>query len=76
MLKSARTEPSFYYQLMPVAVWLKSLLRHIPDKGEPLVRYCCWYGNQARGIRRLLADPEVGVSGNPEFEETHADSEF
>jgi hypothetical protein len=30
------------YQLMPGAAWLKLLLRHIPDKGEHLVRYCGW----------------------------------
>jgi hypothetical protein len=44
------------YQLMPGAEWLKLLIRHIPDKGEYLVRYYGWYSSRCRGERRRMLE--------------------
>jgi len=44
------------YQLMPGAEWLKLLIRHIPDKGEHLVRYYGWYSSRCRGERRRMLE--------------------
>ena len=40
------------HQLMLGAEWLKLLIRHIPDRGEHLVRYYGWYSSRCRGERR------------------------
>jgi hypothetical protein len=47
------------YQLMPGAEWLKLLIRHIPDKGEHLVRYYGWYSNRCRGERRRMLEASM-----------------
>jgi hypothetical protein len=39
------------FQVMPGAQWLESLLRHVPDRYEHLVRYVGWYSNRACGQR-------------------------
>ena len=45
---------------MPGAEWLKLLIRHIPDKGERLVRYYGWYSSRCRGERRrMLEESEI-----------------
>ncbi len=44
------------FQIMPGAEWLKLLLRHIPDKGEHLVRYYGWYSSRSRGERRKASE--------------------
>ncbi|SCZ68402.1 Putative transposase [Thiohalomonas denitrificans] len=46
------------FQLLPGAEWLKLLLRHVPDKGEHLVRYYGWYSNRARGERSRQRENE------------------
>ena len=51
------------YQLMAGAAWLK--LRHIPDKGEHLVRYCGWYSNRSRGMRRPREELEGDLTREP-----------
>jgi hypothetical protein len=47
------------YQLMPGAEWLKLLIRHIPDKGEHLVRYYGWYSSRCRGERRRMLEASM-----------------
>ena len=44
------------YQLMPGAEWLKLLIRHIPNKGEHLVRYYGWYSSRCRRERRRMLE--------------------
>lgn len=37
--------------------FLTRALVHIPDKGHVTTRYCGWYANRARGMRRLTDLP-------------------
>ena len=32
--------------------WLAQLVTHIPTKGEQMVRYCGFYSNKSRGLRK------------------------
>ena len=50
-------------EIIPALEFLARLITHIPNKGEQLVRYCGYYSNKARGIRKK----EKGeVTRNPE----------
>jgi len=55
---------------MPGAKWLEVLLHRVPDRGEHLVRYYCWYGNRARGTGKAeMTEPETPdavIEGIPE----------
>jgi hypothetical protein len=46
--------------------FLAAITQHIPDKGAQMVRYCGWYSNKMRGVRRRPASsaaPRSRVSG-------------
>ena len=47
------------------AEWLKLLIRHIPDKGEHLVRYYGWYSSRCRGERRRMLEESEIEEGQP-----------
>ena len=64
------------FQLMPGAEWLKLLIRHIPDKGEHLARYCGWYSNRCRGMRRLAGQEAEAEEAAIGIEEGEVDPDF
>lgn len=39
-------------EIIPALEFLARLITHIPNKGEQLVRYCGYYSNKSRGIRK------------------------
>jgi len=50
------------FQILPGAKWLEMLLQHVPDRGEPLVRYYGGYSNRARGTRKAeMTDAEAAA---------------
>jgi len=40
------------------------------------VRYCGWYGNRSRGMRKLREEPEDDLTREPEVEEVQADPDL
>jgi len=41
----------------------KLMIRHIPDKGEHLVRYYGWYSNRCSGERGRVLEASEGEGG-------------
>jgi hypothetical protein len=39
-------------EIIPGLEFLARLITHIPNKGEQLVRYCAYYSNKSRGLRK------------------------
>ena len=59
------------FEVFPVLDWLAALTAHIPNQGEPLVRYYGWYSNASRGKRKkahgqvLAVVPEDSIEVPP-----------
>ena len=54
-----RLGPSRNFQVFDPLDFLAEFTQHIPPKGAHLVRYCGWYSNKARGMRRKAAEAEA-----------------
>jgi hypothetical protein len=55
------------FQILSPLDFLAEFTQHIPPKGLHLIRYCGWYSNKSRGMRKKT---EVVASAEPLAEET------
>jgi hypothetical protein len=51
------------FQILDPLEFLAELTQHMPPKGAHLIRYCGWYSNKARGMRRKQVEAAATASG-------------
>jgi len=61
--------PNRNFQVYDPLTFLAAATSHIPDRGEPLVRYYSWYSSVQRGKRRKLGLEEPIPRAPPEPEQ-------